>query len=364
MQQRAREWREEDWEHERSRSWQREPGQREAWGRGPSRESSHMEPWNEPRGGQGEWRTDEDPRGREWGPQGQRSGPYYGQHESFSQGAYGGGRSGYSGGSGGGGRRQEDWHDNPYSAPPYSAPPYSAPPYSAPPYSSGPHYQQQGGGYPQYGSGMEGDFGRSSHRGQQQRSANPYPSPYVVPYREQGSYREEQRRGEGFMPQSQDWNRSGQEWSGRIGGGFESGYGGMRQVSGMTSATGASRRSVRGPKGYQRSDDRIREDVCDRLIAADVECDEIEIKVKDGEVTLLGTTRSGESRREIERLAESVSGVKDVTNQIRMKRDTEDGDPRRESSGGSQQSSSQQASSAQGRSSQSAQTGSTQGRTG
>jgi hypothetical protein len=71
--------------------------------------------------------------------------------------------------------------------------------------------------------------------------------------------------------------------------------------------------------------------VCDRLMSTDIDCSDIEIRVEQGEVTLSGSAESGESRREIERVAESVSGVKDVTNQIRMKRGSEDDDSSRRS---------------------------------
>jgi hypothetical protein len=75
----------------------------------------------------------------------------------------------------------------------------------------------------------------------------------------------------------------------------------------------------RGPKGYARSDDRIREDVSDRL-GDDwlVDATEIEVAVLNGEVTLSGTVDGREQRRRAEDIAESVSGVKHVQNNIRV----------------------------------------------
>jgi osmotically-inducible protein OsmY len=66
----------------------------------------------------------------------------------------------------------------------------------------------------------------------------------------------------------------------------------------------------RGPKGYARSDDRIREDVSDRL-GDDwlVDATEIEVSVVSGEVTLSGTVNSRDQRRRAEDIAESVSGA-------------------------------------------------------
>jgi hypothetical protein len=77
----------------------------------------------------------------------------------------------------------------------------------------------------------------------------------------------------------------------------------------------------RGPKDYRRSDDRIREEVCDvftddwRLDASDVT-----VKVEGTEVTLTGTVATRDQKRRAEELAERVRGVGDVHNQIRVMR--------------------------------------------
>jgi osmotically-inducible protein OsmY len=75
----------------------------------------------------------------------------------------------------------------------------------------------------------------------------------------------------------------------------------------------------KGPKNYSRSDERIREDVCDRLSEDPrVDASEIEVMVASGEVTLSGTVASREQRRRAEDDAESVSGVKHVQNNVRV----------------------------------------------
>lgn len=75
----------------------------------------------------------------------------------------------------------------------------------------------------------------------------------------------------------------------------------------------------RGPKGYQRSDGRIREDVCDRLTdSPDIDASEVEVTVKNGEVTLSGTVRSREEKRQTEDVSESVVGVREVHNNLRL----------------------------------------------
>jgi hypothetical protein len=77
--------------------------------------------------------------------------------------------------------------------------------------------------------------------------------------------------------------------------------------------------SGRGPQGYRRSDERIHEEVCDRLTAhGHVDASEIEVQVKDGEVTLTGKVGDRRQKREAENVAEGVRGVVDVHNQLRL----------------------------------------------
>jgi len=75
----------------------------------------------------------------------------------------------------------------------------------------------------------------------------------------------------------------------------------------------------RGPKNYTRSDDRIREDINDRLSDDSwLDASEIEVQVSSCEVTLTGTVNSREDKRRAEDLAEQVSGVKHVQNNLRV----------------------------------------------
>src|SRR3954454_1900986 len=76
----------------------------------------------------------------------------------------------------------------------------------------------------------------------------------------------------------------------------------------------------RGPRNYTRSGDRIREDVNDRLTDDwRVDASEIEVIVSGTEVTLSGTVASRDQRRRAEDIAESVSGVTHVQNNLRVK---------------------------------------------
>jgi osmotically-inducible protein OsmY len=76
----------------------------------------------------------------------------------------------------------------------------------------------------------------------------------------------------------------------------------------------------KGPKGYRRSDERIRDEVSDRLSDDHwLDASDIEVRVENGEVTLTGTVTDRDSKRRAERLAESASGVSDVQNNIKVR---------------------------------------------
>jgi osmotically-inducible protein OsmY len=77
----------------------------------------------------------------------------------------------------------------------------------------------------------------------------------------------------------------------------------------------------RGPKGYRRSDERIRDDVSDRLSDDSwLDASDIEVRVDNSEVTLDGTVSSRDDKRRAEDLAERVSGVDHVQNNLRVRR--------------------------------------------
>ncbi len=75
-----------------------------------------------------------------------------------------------------------------------------------------------------------------------------------------------------------------------------------------------------GPRGYQRSDERIREDICERLTYyGELDARDIDLQVTAGEVTLTGSVADRREKRAAERIAETVSGVHDVHNQLRLR---------------------------------------------
>ena len=75
----------------------------------------------------------------------------------------------------------------------------------------------------------------------------------------------------------------------------------------------------RGPRGYQRCDERICEEVSELLTDDDrIDARGLEVAVTGAEVTLTGTVESRRMKRHADDLAESVRGVRDVHNQLRV----------------------------------------------
>ena len=75
-----------------------------------------------------------------------------------------------------------------------------------------------------------------------------------------------------------------------------------------------------GPRGYRRADERIADDVNDRLTwHGYIDATEIQVDVKDGIVTLTGSVDNRREKRIAEDVAESVSGVLDVNNQLSVR---------------------------------------------
>ncbi|OAP36524.1 hypothetical protein AU381_18665 [Sinorhizobium glycinis] len=99
-------------------------------------------------------------------------------------------------------------------------------------------------------------------------------------------------------------NRSGQEeWPG-----------------GRRSRDEAGRFRGKGPRGYKRSDDRIAEDVNDRLTEDPwLDASGIEVSVSNGEVTLGGFVSSRLDKRRAEDCADGVPGVSHVQNNLRAR---------------------------------------------
>jgi hypothetical protein len=77
---------------------------------------------------------------------------------------------------------------------------------------------------------------------------------------------------------------------------------------------GHGRRSLHpGPKGYTRPDERIREEVCERLWeASGLDTRDVEVSVSKGEVTLTGSVPERPMKYAVEDICDHVSGVMEI----------------------------------------------------
>lgn len=90
-----------------------------------------------------------------------------------------------------------------------------------------------------------------------------------------------------------------------------------RAASGMQ----AGRFYGRGPRGYRRSDERIREDVNERLaMHPDLDPSEVDVAVENGVVKLSGVVEDRGEKRLVEDIIEDVMGIDDIDNDLKVRR--------------------------------------------
>ena len=81
-----------------------------------------------------------------------------------------------------------------------------------------------------------------------------------------------------------------------------------------------------GPKGYSRSDQNIKEDICEHLTEdADVDATNIDVDVRGGVVELSGAVSERRQKFRAEYLADAVRGVRDVLNHLQIDRQRDGG---------------------------------------
>lgn len=76
-----------------------------------------------------------------------------------------------------------------------------------------------------------------------------------------------------------------------------------------------------GPKGYRRSDERIREQICESLAYSHgIDIRNVTVDVRDGVVLLTGTVENRADKFEIEEIADNTFGVTDIDNRLKLDR--------------------------------------------
>lgn len=179
----------------------------------------------------------------------------------------------------------------------------------------GPQSQSQFTSQRDFGRGYGGDdYRQGAHAGPYGRS-----EPYRSQSRGMPSWEGDRSiQGEGQAQRSSgDYSRDtrgqGPQGEGRFyyGSSYGSSSQGGEQLHGFRG---------RGPKNYTRSDERIREDLCERLSDADeIDASNVTVTVNQSVVTLEGEVPHRSMKHWVEDMAESCSGVKDVDNRLRVR---------------------------------------------
>lgn len=129
---------------------------------------------------------------------------------------------------------------------------------------------------------------------------------------------------EGWGRHTMNWGEGAEtnDMRGREGG--WGGYGSYDREQGRQEGRG--RFAGRGPRNYQRSDERVREDVVERLTDhPDLDPTDIDVEVEHCEVTLRGEVDERYAKHLAEDLAGQVWGVRDVHNQLRIRKHDDTG---------------------------------------
>jgi osmotically-inducible protein OsmY len=170
-----------------------------------------------------------------------------------------------------------------------------------------------GRGYEGERSGQYGERGYEDERSGQYGGRG-YESGAGWNYPGSGGYGSQGYGGQGYggqgYPQGREYGQ-GYGYGGPAYG--QTGYGGREQEPWQGQYVG------RGPQSYKRSDSRIEEDINERLTQhGAIDAEQIQVSVKDGEVTLSGAINSRMEKRLAEDVAESCWGVRQVHNQLRV----------------------------------------------
>lgn len=196
--------------------------------------------------------------------------------------------------------------------------------------------QRYGGtGYSSYGSAPSastgdyfgtGDFGSGAHAWDRNSTQAYAGSGRYGSISNPSGYSGELGSMSSYAPGSGDRGSPRQSWQRDYSAGQERGFlerAGDEVMSWFGDEDAARRREADhrgvGPSDYTRSDERIREDVNDRLTDDPrVNARNISVAVENGEVTLNGTVGSREDKRRAEDCVDSISGVKHVQNNLRV----------------------------------------------
>ncbi len=110
----------------------------------------------------------------------------------------------------------------------------------------------------------------------------------------------------------------GQDYGYSYGRSADYGFGGRGGDYGGGMDRYSNQQSRIDPRGYTRSDERVRENVCERLSRSGLDVADVEVSVEKGQVTLQGTVPDRHTKHAIEDCVDDCAGVKDVENRVKV----------------------------------------------
>jgi hypothetical protein len=98
------------------------------------------------------------------------------------------------------------------------------------------------------------------------------------------------------------------------------GYAAAMAPADASRASKRARKYPPGPKDYQRSDERMREDICDALMrSGHLDSSDVTVEITAAKAVLDGTVPERWMKHAIEDLADACPGIQDIENRIRVK---------------------------------------------
>jgi osmotically-inducible protein OsmY len=178
----------------------------------------------------------------------------------------------------------------------------------------GPNTGQDRYGQSDYGQGGngQGNYGQPNYSYGQPSYGQDYGSSGTSNYG-RSSYGSGNRASEGSQGSYGSQGSQGSQ------GGWREPYGEGQQY-GVSGGYSQGQHRGKGPKNFQRSDERVKELLCERLHDdPDIDASEVTVNVQGGKITLEGTVDSRRTKNAIEDVAEQF-GSQDVQNNLRVQK--------------------------------------------
>lgn len=172
-----------------------------------------------------------------------------------------------------------------------------------------PHYNRRGERFGDAGFNHDYDYDRTRYGYPENRNADHFGRG---------------RRSDYYNPNRNEWTRphdNDRDWWDRTGDEVASWFG-DEEAERRRERDKRNDHRGKGPKGYKRSDEKIKSELEDELYNDSyIDASDMEVTVNDAEVTLTGSVESKWIKRRAEDLAETITGVEVVKNHLIVRKE-------------------------------------------